>query len=478
MNFLKKQGGSTLLGLSLDGNRLEGVVLRRTNGSIKVQKTFSASLSLDPLTNDPELVGQEIRNRLVEAGISERRCAICVPLSWALTLQTKLPDLPEADVSSFLQIEAERGFPYGPDALLNSNSRFHSPSGETYATQVAVPRDHIVRLEKALKAARLRPVSFSLGIAALQSAGKKSSDGVLSLAIGENSIGVQISCGGGLAALRTLEGTLESEGGKKLIHTDVVARELRITLGQLPTEMRDTVKQVRVFGNDALAQQFTEELRRRVEPMGMKVERVTAYAAEEFGARLPADAVVAPALSLAARHLTGTGSPLEFLPPKITPWQQFTARYSSAKLVWAGSTAGSVALVIAGAFFVQQWQLARLRSQWKDMEPKVTVLNKMQQNIRSYRPWFDESLRSLSILRRLTEAFPEDGTVTAKTVEIRDLAVICTGTARNSQDLKRMREKLSVAPGVTDVHTEGQRGKSPLQFTLNFRWNERGSNER
>ena len=64
MSLLKKQGGSTLLGLSFDGNRLEGVVLRRTNGSLKIQKPFFASLSLDPLTNDPELVGQEIRNRL------------------------------------------------------------------------------------------------------------------------------------------------------------------------------------------------------------------------------------------------------------------------------------------------------------------------------------------------------------------------------------------------------------------------------
>jgi hypothetical protein len=478
MKASKNQGGSTLLGLSLDGNRLEGIVLRRTNGSVKVQKTFFASLSLDPLTNDAELVGQEIRNRLIEAGIGERRCVISVPLSWALTLHTKVPELPEADVSSFLQIEAERGFPYGPDALLISNSRFRSPAGETYATQVAVPRDNILRLEKALKAARLKPVSFSLGIAALQSADKKSSDGVLALAIGENSIGVQISCGGGLAALRTLEGSLENEGGKKLIHTDVVARELRITLGQLPAEMRDTVRQVRVFGDTGLGQQLIEELRQRVEPTGIKVERVTAYAPDEFGVKLPADAEVSPAFSLAARHLTGKGALLEFLPPKITTWQQFNARYSSAKLVWAGTTAGAVALVIAGAFLAQQWQLSRLRSQWKVMSPKVTELEGMQQNIRKFRPWFDESLRSLSILKRLTEAFPEDGAVSAKTVEIRDLAVICTGTARDSQSLIRMRDKLSAAPGVTDIHIEQTRGKSPLQFTFNFHWNERGSHER
>jgi hypothetical protein len=94
MDFLGKQRALSLLGLSLDGTRLEGVVLRRTNGALVVRKTLFASLSLDPLTNDPELVGREIRNHLEEAGIRERRCAVNVPLSWILTLQTKVPDLP------------------------------------------------------------------------------------------------------------------------------------------------------------------------------------------------------------------------------------------------------------------------------------------------------------------------------------------------------------------------------------------------
>jgi hypothetical protein len=53
IDFLKKQRASSLLGLSFDGNRLEGVVLRRTNGALAIQKTFEASLSLDH-TNYPE----------------------------------------------------------------------------------------------------------------------------------------------------------------------------------------------------------------------------------------------------------------------------------------------------------------------------------------------------------------------------------------------------------------------------------------
>ena len=102
MNFFKSNRARSVLGLSLDGNRLEAVVLRRSNGSLHVRQTISASLALSPLTDDPELVGREIRNHLDQAGVRERRCAVCLPLGWLLTLQTKLPELPEAERTSFL----------------------------------------------------------------------------------------------------------------------------------------------------------------------------------------------------------------------------------------------------------------------------------------------------------------------------------------------------------------------------------------
>ena len=475
---LKKQRLTSLLGLSIEGSRIEGVALRRTNGSVGVQKTFSAALSLDPLTNDPELLGREIQNHLEQAGIRERNCAVCVPLGWTLTLLTKLPDLAEADVDSFLQIEAERGFPYGPDALLISSSRFRTPAGENYATQVAIPRDHLARLEKALRAARLKPVAFSLGITALQRPDKESSQGVLALAVGESSIGLQISCGGGVAGLRTLGGALETEGSQQRLNTDAVAREMRITFGQLPGELRAAVRKVNVFGPGHLAQQLADELRPRLEPMGVKVERITEYGRDDFGVQVPAGAAVSPAFSLAARHLAGQRNGFEFLPPKIKPWQQFASRYSSGKLVWAGVAAGSIALLIALFFLFQQWQLSRYRSRWAAMAPTVTELESLQQQIRKFRPWFDDSMRSLSILRRLTEAFPEEGAVSAKTFEIREPAsVTCSGVANDNPAFLKMLGQLRATKEVTDLKVEQVRGKTPLQFTFNFHWGEGSANE-
>jgi hypothetical protein len=435
---------------------------------VKIKKAFSASLSLDPLTAEPELAGREIRKQLDAEQIRERWCAVCLPLNWALTLTVKLPEIPEEDVADFLQIEAERGLPYAPDALMLAHSRFSVGDGGKFATLVGIPREHVARLEGVLQAAQLRPVTFSLGLTALQPA--EAQDATLALLPGDSTVAMQITCGSGVANLRTFDGAYEQVGAERELQTEVVARELRITLGQLPHEVRDAMKRIRVFGRSEAATQLAEELRGSAQDWGLKIEHVRDHATGEYGIRIPAGLAVSAALSLAVRQLAGQPG-MEFLPPKISPLQQFAERYSSGKLAYAGAGAGAVALVVLLAFFVQQIVLWHWEAKWSAMQPKVVELSKMRDQIHRYRPWFDESARTLSILKRITEAFPEDGAVSAKTIELREPAkVTCSGTARSREAYNRMVDQLRKMQEVSEFHTETQRGSTPLEFTFNFQW--------
>jgi Tfp pilus assembly protein PilN len=129
-------------------------------------------------------------------------------------------------------------------------------------------------------------------------------------------------------------------------------------------------------------------------------------------------------------------------------------------------------------FLFQEIQLLRLRSQWSAMSAKAGELEGLQNQIRQYRPWFDDSFQSLSIMRQLTKAFPEDGAVTAKTVEIHEGNVVsCSGTARDNTALLRTLSQLRAADGVTDLKVDNIRGKSPMQFTFDFHWGKGGGNE-
>jgi hypothetical protein len=387
-----------------------------------------------------------------------------------------MPELPEADVAGFLQIEAERSFPCDVQTLHVVTSRPQSASGKQHATLVGIPKNHLTRLAQVLRAAKLKPVSFSLGIAALQPPGADASNGVMALAIGESHVGLQVTAGGGVAALRALEGALEAEGSQRVLHADLVAREARITLGQLPAELRESVRRIRIFGPRDLARQLVDEMELRLDATGLKVEAVARYAADEFGVHLSPEVAVSPAFSLAAGRLTGRRELFEFLLPKVTPWQQLAARYSSGRLRTTISAAAAVALIGGGLFFFQQCQLWRLQAQWAKMQPNDQQLRDLQDHIKQYRPWYDESMRGLTILRRLTEAFPEDGSVTAKTVEIRDLnTVTCTGIARNYQALLKTVERLRAVRQIPEVNMGPTRGQPPaLQFTFNFQWSEGG----
>ena len=466
--FGKRKRLTSILGLTLDGSRLAGVVLKRTNGSLQLQQRFTANLTLDLLTAEPELVGREIRNHLDAAGVRERDCVFGVPLKWVLTVQTELPALPDADAVSLLELEAERHFHSDVTTLQIADSRSALADERKFVLLAGVPKSHIATLEKVLAAAKLKPASFGLGITALQYPRREATQGVLALRIGEGNVNLQI-VRDGVAALRALEGGVENEAGRLTLHTDLIARETRITLGQLPTELRKAIKQIRIFGPVELARHLADELADRFAASGLSVEMVSAYAADEFGVTLPAEAALSPAFSLAARQLVEQRPPFEFLPPKPGFVEQLVTKYSSGRLRTAGTVGAAVVLLFALLFGWQQFDLWHLRSQWSRIKAPVGQLEAIQNNIRQYRSWYDGTFKNLSILRELSVAFPEDGSVTAKNIEIhKGYKVTCSGTANNYGALLAVQDKLRETTGIHHVKLEQIRGKAPMQFVIGF----------
>jgi hypothetical protein len=473
MNLFSKKMPSAILGIALDGNRLEAVVLRRSGEALQVKEFVTASLALSPLGGDTALVGREIRNHLDQAGVRERRCAVCIPANWVLSVQAKLPDLPDADLESFLQIEAERGFTSGSESLFIVNSRWQTPAGEKFATLLAVPRNHLETLEKALKAAQLKPVTFVLGLAALEGAGRDSGAPALAVALGSNSVELGASAGGGIAALRSLDGAIESVGPQRHVDTDLVAREIRITLGQLPAGVTEGMRSVKVFARGDLARQFVNDLSPRLQNMGLRLDTTDRASAAEFSTPLPAEIALSPALAAAANCVRSVASGPELLPPKIHPFQQWMAtNLAVKKLGWAGVAGAAVAVLVAGAFLIQALIETHWNAAYQAVDRRARDVRQARDQINKYGAWFDESARGLSILKAVAEAFPQDGSVTAKNIEIHNLSdVTCSGIARDNLAYSKMIEKLAETPGVADATTDSQRGTSPnVQFTFKFTW--------
>lgn len=464
----RRKAVTSVLGLTLEGGRLEGVWLKRTNGTVRVAGSLAVTLTLDPLTAAAELVGREIRNHLDAAEIRERQCVVGLPLKWALLTQSQLPALSEADQASFLQTEAERNFPCDVATLVTASSRCRVTADVETVTLVGMPRDHVTALAAALRAAGLKPLGFALGITALQ---PPTTEPTLAVLLSAHQADLQITCGGGVLKLRNLEGAVDGSGGRGRLQADVIAREVRITLGQLPELVRHSLRHIRVFGPAELTAPLTAELTARFSELGLEVTPVTRYEPAEIPAGLAAETPVSAALSLVAGCLAGTPSHWEFLPPQVSTAQQILSRYGSGKWRKVGLAVAGVIAIVGLAFLVQQALLWHYQSRWDAIKTQVTALETTQEKIKQFRPWYDESVRSLNILKQLTQAFPEDGDVTAKTVEIREAnQVTCTGTAKDNTALLHALDRLRQVHSISDLKVNRIQGKAPLQFTFDFRW--------
>ncbi len=476
MDRLQKARKPVALGLAPDGSRWEVVHVRRTNGSAEASQPVTLDIGGDLLADDVLALGKKLREALDAAGIRERRCAVALPADWIFALSTPLPDLAPEDIEGFLELEVEGGFPYGADQLIISRSDWTAPDGSPHVSLIAVPRENILRLQQLLAAARLQPVSFVPALSEFHDLLGASSAARVDVLAAAGHVGILVAQGSGMVAYRALMEAVEADGDQFRPVPEVLFRELRVTLGQLPANVRAELRSLRILGSGPLADTLAETLTPRATAMGLAVERIDRIPADRRAEpKLAPGLPVGPALATAVRAVSGRAPAFEFLPPRVSALQQFAARYSSTRLVHAGFAAGAVVGLVIIAFLIQQVRLSLLRSEWKEIAAKVNEVEDLQLRVKKFRPWFDDTLHSLLVLRSLTEAFPEDGAVTAKTIEILTPGVVtCSGNAKDSTALLRTLDKLRATPEVTEVQVDQLRGKSPLQFTFNFRWDSAG----
>lgn len=453
----------SLLVVALGHDRIAAVDLRRAGSQVEVHQALHITPSREPST-DAESTGRELRKAIDAAGIRTRHCLLCVPLGQVLIHRLAIPAIEEADIPGFIELEAERVFPFPPQELQMAVSRFTDSAGNRYATLAAVPSGVIQTYEKLLQAAGLRPVSMTTSTAAIA----PSLSGVEG-AIGQNVGGLELllACNGGIVLMRPL---MDLPHGEVAIDAATLLRELRITLNQMPQSIRQQLRAIRVFGSSPLQHALMGTLAPALSTMGIAVEPLL----DNAGGRVIPGTQDHPATlaMAAAQWLLQGSSTLEFLPRKISRASRLVQSLGSRGMLWkAGAAAAVCLLAIVGAFAWQSWKLSRLQRQWASIESEATELQAIQQKIREYEPWYNGSVGSLDIVKSLVAAFPETGSAWTRTIEIKNMSeVVCSGSAASSADVLNVVETLGKSNGVKDLKTSQIRGEKPVQFAVSYRW--------
>lgn len=463
-----------VLVLELGRRSLQATEVRRgSGGQCAFRHGLPATLALDPWTADPALVGREIQNLLSAATMKPGACIICLPAEQFLMHSLALPDLSEPDIPGFLALEAERAFPFAPEDLVIATSRAELPGGGRQATLVALLASHARRLDTIARQAGLRLVRITLGATALLKHGLSEPQAVL--AVADTGPVLAIAAGGGLLALRALDDTRGAavEPGS---NPATAMRELRITLARLPEPVRRTLTILEVFAFPQLAPALRTSLSIELQSLGLS-SRVVGIGSD--GSITAADeAQHPPAAALAGQGwINGEPPALEFLAPRVNRMQQLTRRYMARGLMWrVGGAVALVAFLTLLAIGWQSWRLARLEARWAAIQSRVAAAEDLQERIRAYRPWFDDTIQTLTIARALTSTFPENGDVWARSLEMQELLerVVCSGYARSEAAALRVHDELLKTEGVEDLKISQLRGTDPIQFSLSYRWNAGG----
>ena len=365
-----------------------------------------------------------------------------------MTVSVELPDLSDSDLQSYLELQAESEFPLGIEDMQLASVVYRAPDQPRCGILAAIPKNRIEQIQQVLQHACLRPVSFVLGLAPAAVGNNPQ----LVLDVQPDHVDLSVRCGEGFAVIRSLEGVsnFPKDGGAQDCRP--LCREIRITLGQLPGNLRQNLDAA-ICHSAELSSDWRQSLERGLADMGFQ----TAFREGRHSA-----------LEAAVKARLANQCALEFLSPKRRPFRIFAEKASSQRNVWIGGSVGTIAFLVVVVFYFQGWRLKSLEREWNGMAEKVKTLETKQSKIRQFRPWYDNSAPSLQIARQLAESFPKEGSVWLKSIEIKEnRQVRCAGSARDNQDRLDLISRLRAADNIHEITTQSIIAK---QFDFKFVW--------
>lgn len=452
---LKQNKPVSVLSLDWRYDTLRFESVRKSTNACQSHEKGEFNLPEDLFSVEPELVGTQLREKLNSLDLQGKACVSTLPVGWLFTFRTEVPDLNGEDLEFFYATQAEREFPFPIEDLHIARSAFHSPEGKSYVFMAAIPVQRLAYLNKVLESARLKPLSWSLHWAGGGFLDSLPDANALCLSPTSSGFDLVALSGQKLAMARSLNETSNAQQ---------IAREIKISVGELPPDLQSSLKYCYYFQEEGAGGEFDQALQDVADRLGLKPSTLSQHHS--------------PAFDLASDYLLDRGNPFEFLPPKVTAFQEWSQKISTGRNKWFGGGAAAAILIISLLFFWQSQKLQALDEEWKAMEIQVGELEELQNRIRLYRPWFDESIPTLKLIQHLAEAFPEQGDVWVKELDIREpYIVVCSGFARNNRAWLAMLEKLRNSSEVKDLAVLQVREDKQLQFSFQYRWEESKGNE-
>ncbi len=426
----------------------------RVNGD---QAPLSVPLAVNPLTDDPQVVAQEWRERLRPFGRLPRRVVVGLPLSRILACTVPLPALPESEVEAYLRLQAEREFLLPPEDL-RLGLAVNGAAAGGLAVLAALAGRSFDNLERSLRLAGFRQITLAPAVAAASGTGTG-----LRLIMADDGADLVGSLDGRIVFLRRLaagSGDPAADGAA----LPALLGDLRISLRQIPEALRAAAPTVEVVGHAAA-----------VDGLAAALRQAGVFGAWAVQARAASPSVAGMLCAQLAAVLGGGRAPLLALSPLPSAGVSTGLARWRRPLLTAAALLALLAIVGLSLALHQSRQRARLRSEWERLSPRVETVRSLIDTARSHQPWLGDEAVTLDLLRAITLAFPERGSVWTTRLEISGRSqVVLAGQASDRDAWLKTLAGLRQTAGVRDLRVtqarEAAAGQAPLAFAVSFTW--------
>jgi len=420
--------GKRMLGLAFEERAILAAEIRLSGARAHVLRGAELSFPEGVSLEDPQRLGQALREFLRTNGFSARSAVAGVPARWLLSKLRTFPPAASSALAGMARLEAERSFAIDVDRLVLDYADGPASEAGRQILLAALPQDKAAQLAGVCAAAGLKLKVLTITSMVLAAARRPDSRPELLLYVRPAHSELCIRAGDGFRTVKHLPLTMLDQNDPAA-WAGAAANEIGRLMATLPHEGSINGLMTLVVRNDAgLSTSVFESIG---EQLSVKTEADGAFSG---GSIAQEDARFAPAAELALAGTQKRRLPLDFLHSRIT----VAAKSKSGRRVAWGAAAAAVALAVCVAVLAdgraKQRELDGLRLRLKESESEINTAQAVVDQFALARGWTQRRPRFLDPLRELTLAFPVQGRIWVTSLAIReDMHTVVTGKASSEQ---------------------------------------------
>lgn len=447
---MKRIGASKLLGIAMGPQSLSVAELAAHGTDIKVVRAaeFVYPEGISPET--PATLGQALATFLRQEGFGARIAIMGLSAKWLVTRRRTVPPAPPRIAAASLRLYAEGEFSSELADLAIDFAGLTSAAATTSVLVVATGKSHIDNCQTAARAAglRLRAVTATGGAMALVSSLDAADNGLV-LCLGRDEAELVVRQNGMPTQIRRVA-LLDSD------RTDPssLIGELRRTLAGLSAEEKPA--SLGLWGDAEPCAILKGAVEDRLH---MKVETP---ALKGVSLENASDGRFASAIAVGLVGMQGAPGAVDFLDSRLVAPPERTNRPS---VIWGSIAAGVIVVGIGAAWFHLQQQKNELADMKTWMDANKTAIEQAEKaanRLAIAQSWFGGKPRFLACMGDLTALFPDEGSIWATTVTLRQdvsnqeaasktVSGSVSGRAANQQQALALSDSLQNSKRFVDV---------------------------